>query len=176
MLYKHCLPGLCPAHMPPTPYVLPVKRRDRHRILLLAFPVSHSGTTFSHQSSIYCAVACKWPPGEFIRHSRAICASMADGSSDSSFDNFYSICGFLGGVVFTSSLIPQLIKTWRTKSARDLSYLWWDSSFIDATPCKNIWSGGSLRMPSSLTYRAPSTSWYNAGCRSPKGHGIIRNF
>eukprot|EP00897_Mesotaenium_endlicherianum_P008658 jgi/Mesen1/7820/ME000415S07019 len=42
----------------------------------------------------------------------------------SNFANAYSWCGFLGACIFPASLIPQLIKTFRTKSAEDISYVW----------------------------------------------------
>lgn len=32
--------------------------------------------------------------------------------------------GYLGGLLIAVSLTPQLIKTWKTKSAKDLSLLW----------------------------------------------------
>lgn len=44
--------------------------------------------------------------------------------AEEGFDNFYSICGFAGGVVFAVSLLPQIWKTYSTKSSQDLSYFW----------------------------------------------------
>ncbi|GJP53017.1 hypothetical protein CLOM_g12164 [Closterium sp. NIES-68] len=41
-----------------------------------------------------------------------------------SFSNPYSACGFIGGIIFCVSILPQLVKTYRTKSAKDLSYFW----------------------------------------------------
>ncbi|MCK4634274.1 MAG: PQ-loop repeat-containing protein [Candidatus Aenigmarchaeota archaeon] len=32
--------------------------------------------------------------------------------------------GFLGGLLLALALVPQLLKTWKTKSAKDLSLLW----------------------------------------------------
>ncbi|HIH14522.1 MAG TPA: hypothetical protein HA224_04690 [Nanoarchaeota archaeon] len=34
------------------------------------------------------------------------------------------IIGFLAGFIVAFALSPQLIKTWRTKSAKDISLLW----------------------------------------------------
>ena len=34
------------------------------------------------------------------------------------------LTGYFGGLLIAIALAPQLIKTWRTKSARDLSLLW----------------------------------------------------
>ncbi|MBN2095434.1 MAG: PQ-loop repeat-containing protein [Candidatus Aenigmarchaeota archaeon] len=34
------------------------------------------------------------------------------------------IIGYLGGFLIAIALAPQLIKTWKTKSARDISLLW----------------------------------------------------
>ncbi len=34
------------------------------------------------------------------------------------------LVGYTGGLLIAVSLIPQLIKTWKTKSAKDLSLLW----------------------------------------------------
>ncbi len=38
--------------------------------------------------------------------------------------------GYLGGFLIAIALIPQLIKTWKTKSAKDLSLLWTTISLI----------------------------------------------
>lgn len=38
--------------------------------------------------------------------------------------------GYLGGFLIAISLAPQLIKTWKTKSAKDLSLLWTIISLI----------------------------------------------
>ena len=32
--------------------------------------------------------------------------------------------GFIGGFLIAISLMPQLIKTWKTKSTKDISLLW----------------------------------------------------
>ncbi|CAI5530175.1 unnamed protein product [Closterium sp. Naga37s-1] len=47
-----------------------------------------------------------------------------EASLEASFSNPYSACGFIGGIIFCVSILPQLIKTYRTKSAKDLSYFW----------------------------------------------------
>lgn len=41
--------------------------------------------------------------------------------------------GYLGGLLIAIALAPQLIKTWRTKSAKDLSLLWTTTSLIGLT-------------------------------------------
>lgn len=38
--------------------------------------------------------------------------------------------GYLGGFLIAVALAPQLIKTWKTKSAKDLSLLWTTISLI----------------------------------------------
>lgn len=38
--------------------------------------------------------------------------------------------GYAGGLLIAISLAPQLVKTWRTKSAKDLSLLWTTVSLI----------------------------------------------
>ena len=38
--------------------------------------------------------------------------------------------GYLGGLLIAIALVPQLIKTWKTKSAKDLSLLWTMISLI----------------------------------------------
>ncbi len=40
------------------------------------------------------------------------------------------IIGYLGGFLIAVSLVPQLVKTWKTKSAKDLSLLWTGVSLI----------------------------------------------
>ncbi|CAI5512641.1 unnamed protein product [Closterium sp. Naga37s-1] len=47
-----------------------------------------------------------------------------EASLEASFANPYSACGFIGGIIFCVSILPQLVKTYRTKSAKDLSYFW----------------------------------------------------
>ncbi|CAI5474253.1 unnamed protein product [Closterium sp. Yama58-4] len=47
-----------------------------------------------------------------------------EASLEASFANPYSACGFIGGIIFCVSILPQLVKTYRTKSANDLSYFW----------------------------------------------------
>lgn len=39
-------------------------------------------------------------------------------------DYFFDGLGFVGGIILSGCLIPQLIKAVRTKSAKDISYLW----------------------------------------------------
>ncbi len=36
----------------------------------------------------------------------------------------WELIGYLGGFLIAVALVPQLIKTWKTKSAKDLSLLW----------------------------------------------------
>lgn len=36
----------------------------------------------------------------------------------------WEMVGYAGGFLIALALLPQLIKTWRTKSAKDLSLLW----------------------------------------------------
>ncbi len=38
--------------------------------------------------------------------------------------------GYLGGFLIAIALAPQLVKTWKTKSAKDLSLLWTTTSLI----------------------------------------------
>ena len=38
--------------------------------------------------------------------------------------------GYLGGFLIAVALAPQLVKTWKTKSAKDLSLLWTSISLI----------------------------------------------
>lgn len=40
------------------------------------------------------------------------------------------VVGYLAGLLMALSLAPQLVKTWRTKSARDLSLLWTSIALI----------------------------------------------
>lgn len=40
------------------------------------------------------------------------------------------LVGYLGGFLIAVALAPQLIKTWKTKSAKDLSLLWTTISLI----------------------------------------------
>ncbi len=42
----------------------------------------------------------------------------------------WEITGYLGGLLIAIALMPQLIKTWRTKSAKDISLLW---TFVSLT-------------------------------------------
>lgn len=39
-------------------------------------------------------------------------------------DDFYAWSGFLAACVFPIALVPQVLKTFRTRSAEDLSYFW----------------------------------------------------
>ena len=38
--------------------------------------------------------------------------------------DIYEICGYLAGILFASSLIPQLYKSCKTKNLDDISYGW----------------------------------------------------
>ena len=38
--------------------------------------------------------------------------------------DIYEICGYLAGIFFASSLIPQLYKSCKTKNLDDISYGW----------------------------------------------------
>ena len=35
-----------------------------------------------------------------------------------------SLLGYIAGTLTTASFVPQLLKTWRTRSARDISFAW----------------------------------------------------
>jgi MtN3 and saliva related transmembrane protein len=36
----------------------------------------------------------------------------------------YELIGYAAGICTASSLIPQVYKSWKTKSTRDISFLW----------------------------------------------------
>lgn len=38
--------------------------------------------------------------------------------------NFYDICGYLSGILFPLSLVPQIYKSYKTKKLDDISYYW----------------------------------------------------
>ena len=38
--------------------------------------------------------------------------------------NIYDICGFIAGLLFPLSLIPQIYKSYKTKNLDDISYYW----------------------------------------------------
>lgn len=38
--------------------------------------------------------------------------------------DIYEICGYLAGILFSSSLIPQIYKSYKTKNLEDISLLW----------------------------------------------------
>lgn len=40
------------------------------------------------------------------------------------------VIGYFGGFLIAVALAPQLVKTWKTKSAKDLSLLWTTISLI----------------------------------------------
>ena len=39
-------------------------------------------------------------------------------------DNIYDICGYVAGIFYASSFIPQLYKSYKTKCLDDVSYAW----------------------------------------------------
>ena len=45
--------------------------------------------------------------------------------------DIYEICGYMAGILFASSLIPQLYKSCKTKNLDDISY-GWQAIFITA--------------------------------------------
>jgi MtN3 and saliva related transmembrane protein len=44
--------------------------------------------------------------------------------------NYTDLLGFLAGCLTTSAFVPQVVKTWKTKSTKDLSLGMWSSFFI----------------------------------------------
>jgi MtN3 and saliva related transmembrane protein len=38
--------------------------------------------------------------------------------------DIYEICGYSAGILFASSLIPQVYKSFKTKNLDDISFLW----------------------------------------------------
>ena len=38
--------------------------------------------------------------------------------------NFYQVCGYISGVLFPLSLVPQVYKSYKTKKLDDISYYW----------------------------------------------------
>tara|TARA_Y100001970_G_C13466628_1_gene477746 strand:+ start:195 stop:473 length:279 start_codon:yes stop_codon:yes gene_type:complete len=49
---------------------------------------------------------------------------------DSDTDNSYNYIGLIGSLILTLSIIPQVYKTYISKSADDLSYKWLYSTII----------------------------------------------
>ena len=37
---------------------------------------------------------------------------------------YVDIIGFLGGALTTIALVPQVVKAWKTKQTKDISFLW----------------------------------------------------
>jgi MtN3 and saliva related transmembrane protein len=44
--------------------------------------------------------------------------------------NYTDLLGFLAGCLTTSAFVPQVIKTWKTKSTQDLSLSMWSAFFV----------------------------------------------
>jgi len=53
--------------------------------------------------------------------------------------DIYEICGYLSGILFVSSLVPQLYKSYKTKNLEDIS-LGWQCIFILAISLELIFS------------------------------------
>ena len=49
---------------------------------------------------------------------------------DSDTDNSYNYIGLIGSLILSFSIIPQVYKTYISKSAEDLSYKWLSSTII----------------------------------------------
>lgn len=49
------------------------------------------------------------------------------------------ILGYLAAVLTTCAFVPQVVKTWRTRSARDLS-IWWLLLFTTGVGCWLVYS------------------------------------
>ena len=54
-------------------------------------------------------------------------------------DNIYDILGYLSGILFSASLIPQLYKSCKTKKLHDISFEW-QSIFLLGLLCLFIYS------------------------------------
>ena len=54
-------------------------------------------------------------------------------------DNMYDILGYLSGILFSASLIPQLYKSYKSKELDDIS-LCWQSIFLLGLLCLFIYS------------------------------------
>jgi MtN3 and saliva related transmembrane protein len=52
------------------------------------------------------------------------------------------ILGYLAAILTTCAFVPQVVKTWRTRSAHDLS-IWWLLLFITGVGC---WLAYSVRL------------------------------
>ena len=48
--------------------------------------------------------------------------------------NPYELCGFMGGLLFPISLIPQIYKSFKTKDLSSISY-YWQFLFMTALIC-----------------------------------------
>ena len=53
--------------------------------------------------------------------------------------NPYELCGFIGGLLFPISLIPQIYKSFKTKHLSSISY-YWQFLFMTALMCQIIYS------------------------------------
>ena len=53
--------------------------------------------------------------------------------------NVYMVCGYISGILFPLSLIPQVYKSYKTKNLNDISY-YWQITFIFSLICAIIYS------------------------------------
>jgi uncharacterized protein with PQ loop repeat len=53
--------------------------------------------------------------------------------------DFYEICGYIAGILYAGSLVPQLYKSCKTKELDDLSF-GWQVIFISGSVCCLIYS------------------------------------
>lgn len=53
--------------------------------------------------------------------------------------NIYIICGYIGGILFPMSLIPQIYKSYKSKQLKDISY-YWQFTYIFSLICALIYS------------------------------------
>tara|TARA_B110001469_G_scaffold127685_1_gene149767 strand:- start:2714 stop:3007 length:294 start_codon:yes stop_codon:yes gene_type:complete len=53
--------------------------------------------------------------------------------------NIYMVCGYISGILFPLSLIPQVYKSYKTKTLNDISY-YWQITFMVSLICAIIYS------------------------------------
>ncbi len=54
-------------------------------------------------------------------------------------DKYYELLGFISGILFPLSIIPQIYKSYKTKDLNDISY-YWQFTFISALILALIYS------------------------------------
>lgn len=54
-------------------------------------------------------------------------------------DKYYELLGFISGILFPLSIIPQIYKSYKTKDLNDISY-YWQFTFITALILALIYS------------------------------------